>query len=217
MIRCPANGGSNLLTASSCASFSRGAEVAPSIARLNAAEPTEPLDRSVEQRVGRPADEAPVVMTLEEIFKPVWLKRLNSWMRRLRRCMKLVATGNWRKARRMRPADLWVSAEASMLPGVAEWDWDLRGLAEGRPAVPIARSKFPDSPPRSSLHLDQFMAAHVEAGGAFLDHRIDAADIVDRRLGQGLLAIAGRECLAEAAEQRQPGLFALGFDQRILQ
>ena len=78
----------------------------------------------------------------------------------------------------MRPADLWVSAEASMLPAMAEWDWDLRGLAEGRPAVPIARSSYPEFPPRSSLHLDQFVAAHVEAGGAFLDHRI-VDEIVD--------------------------------------
>ena len=73
----------------------------------------------------------PVVMNLGELLKPVWCKRLNSWMRRLRRCMRLVASGNWRAGRRMRPPDLWVSAEDSMLPSTAAWDWDLLPLAEG--------------------------------------------------------------------------------------
>jgi hypothetical protein len=65
-----------------------------------------------------------------------------------------------------------------MLPEVSDWDWDLTGLADGRPAVPTARSSYPSSAPRSSLLLDEFIAAHAEAGGAFVDHRI-VDEVVD--------------------------------------
>ena len=57
-------------------------------------------------------------------------------------------------------------------------DWDLTGLAEGLPAVPTARSSYPTSAPRPSLLLDEFIAAHAEAGGAFVDHRI-VDEVVD--------------------------------------
>lgn len=53
-------------------------------------------------------DEPPIVRSLEELFRPIWLKRIKTWLRRLRRCMRLVANGESRKARRMRPPDLWV-------------------------------------------------------------------------------------------------------------
>ena len=160
------------------ASASREELRARPVARLNAAEPTKPLDRAAAVSARRPACEAPVVTSLDEILKPIWRQRLNTWMRRLRRCMRLVASGEWRKARRMRPPDLWVSAAESMQPEVADWDWDLTGLAEGRPAVPTARSSYPTTAPRSSLMLDEFIAAHAEADGAFVDHRI-VDEVVD--------------------------------------
>jgi hypothetical protein len=35
-------------------------------------------------------------------------------------------------ARRLRPPDIWLSIDESMLPEAAPWDWDLRPLAQGR-------------------------------------------------------------------------------------
>ena len=105
----------------------------------------------------------PVVNCLEELLVPVWAKRLRTWERRARRCMRLARLGKWQAARRMRPPDLWVSAEASMLPGCQRWTWDLRPLALGLPAVPVEPSSYPQRPPHGSLDLAEVAAAAAES------------------------------------------------------
>ena len=96
--------------------------------------PAEPL--------GEQPGGAPVVRSLRDLLRPLWAQRVSTWMRRSRRCIRLSLQGRWQMARRMRPPDLWVSAEASMLPEVAPWDWDLRPMARGEPAVPTLPSSF---------------------------------------------------------------------------
>ena len=156
----------------------------------------------------------PVVMNLGELLKPVWCKRLNTWMRRLRRCMRLVASGNWRAGRRMRPPDLWVSAEDSMLPSTAAWDWDLSPWLRGESAVPCARSSFPDAPPKASINFEEVLAAHAAADGSFVDHAIvremvdGVADDVTAQRGSFLCAphAGGMQFFAEASSRLRAGV-----------
>ena len=156
----------------------------------------------------------PMVKNLGELLKPVWCKRLNTWMRRLRRCMRLVASGNWRAGRRMRPPDLWVSAADSMLPSTAAWDWDLSPWLRGESAVPCARSSFPDAPPKASINFEEVLAAHAAADGSFVDHAIvremvdGVADDVTALRGSFLCAphAGGMQFFAEASSRLRAGV-----------
>jgi hypothetical protein len=158
----------------------------------------------------------PLVMHIGELLKPVWCQRLNTWMRRLRRCMRLVAAGNWRAGRRMRPPDLWVSAADSMLPSTAAWDWDLTPWRKGEAAVPCARSIYPGAPPQASINFDEVLAAHAAADGAFVDHAIvremvdGIADDVTAQRGSFLCAphAGGMQFFAEANTRLQAGVRA---------
>ena len=42
-----------------------------------------------------------------------------------------------RRVQRLRPADMWLEHAEYTLPGAAVWDWYLRPLARGEPAVPL--------------------------------------------------------------------------------
>ena len=103
-----------------------------------------------------------------------------------------------------------------MLPECSPWDWDLRGFAEGKPAVPMAKSSYPERPPHSSLHLHQFVQAHAEAAGSFLDHGIvrevldGIADDVTGERGSFLCAphAGAMEFSAQAAARLQAGVEA---------
>ena len=85
------------------------------------------------------------VRTLEDLLPTIWIQRLRTWMRRTRRCIRLASAGDWHRARRMRPPDMWVPAEA-MHAHVRPWNWDLRPWAEGGEAVPTDPTG-PNSPP----------------------------------------------------------------------
>ena len=116
----------------------------------------------------------PLVRCLEELLHPQWVWRVRAWERRARRCIRLARVGKWRAARNMRPPDLWVSAEASMLPSCAHFDWDLRPWTSGMPAVPTARSHRDGTQPCGSVNLAAF--ANIDPG--FADQAI-AAEVCD--------------------------------------
>jgi hypothetical protein len=119
------------------------------IAALNVPERTEPLPPPEPTLEG-----APRVTSIEQLLTREWLTRVRAWERRCRRCMTLARRGDWRAARRMRPPDLWVSASESMRPEVAAWVWDLRPLARGLPAVPVAVSGTAGVEPTGDILLD---------------------------------------------------------------
>ena len=148
------------------------------------ARPIAAFNRSVQTHVEEAAAvapqatpaEPPVVRKLEELLVPTWCTRLRVWQRRARRCLRLARVGKWHAARSMRPPDLWVSAEASMRPECLPWNWDLRPLAHGLPAVPSARSSYPDAPPHGSLRLAELEAAHAAspiADAAIVDEMLN--------------------------------------------
>jgi len=138
---------------------------ARAVARLNAPEAVEPRPEPEPQPQG-----APTVTSLEQLLKPEWLRRVRVWTRRCRRCIRLARAGKWRAARNMRPPDLWVSAEDSMLPDVAAWVWDLRPLARGEPAVPVQTSGVAGVKPPGDINLAR--VAEELSMGSFADKGI---------------------------------------------
>lgn len=136
------------------------------IVRFNVAPSTDPVAAPMPQPEG-----APVVRSLADLLKPSWLQRVRRWERRARRAMRLARRGDSHRAKRMRPPDLWVSAEDSMLPSVAAWDWDLTPWARGEPALPTVPSGAGGVEPRTSLNLQAVREA-ATAGDSFADKGI---------------------------------------------
>ena len=110
----------------------------------------------------------PLVRSLDDVVPVRTQRRMRWWLRRLRRCLEKAGSGKVALARRLRPADLVLRAsDGHMVPGTEHWAWDLRPLAEGRPAVPLAPSG-PGNPPPTDLDL---VAVMVRAAG-FADQGI---------------------------------------------
>ena len=101
----------------------------------------------------------PVVTSVEQVVPRQSLARVRRWMRQLRRCMRMARAGNLSGAWRMRPADMWLDHAEHSCPGTAPWDWDLRPLLLGLPAVPMAVSGVDGVRPATSLDLAAVLAA----------------------------------------------------------
>ena len=180
------------------------------VAALNVPERTDPLPAPEAPKAG-----APVVTSLAQLLKPDWLRRVRAWERRCRRCIRLAQRGDWRAARRMRPPDLWVSAEESMLPEVAPWSWDLRPLAWGQPAVPVVPSGVGGVEPQGDVCL-RAVRALLDAGD-FIDQAI-LSDVLhgvsdDVRAPRGSLLCAPHTGALQGMAQAQAKLEAL-VDER---
>ena len=158
--------------------------------RFNVPQAAAAIDRS-EAVASAPAD-PPVVRALEDVLQPVWAKRVRTWRRRARRCIKLARLGRWQEARRLRPPDLWVGAAESMRPEALPFDWDLRPLAWGGLAVPVARSSYDGQRPHGTLNLDEVSAAQAEspiADAAIVQDMLDGvSDDVEAERGTFLCA-----------------------------
>ena len=63
-----------------------------------------------------PAGPPPVVTRVDQALTKAALQKVARWTRQLRRCLKMAAAGNASMARRLRPPDLWLSIDESMLP-----------------------------------------------------------------------------------------------------
>ena len=141
------------------------------VALLNAPCSVPPASPPRPQRAG-----APHVTSIDQILTPYWAWRVRQWVKRCQRCLRRAREGDWRAARRLRPADLWVSAAESMQPAVAEWSWDLRPLARGEPAVPVGVSSRDGQPPPGDVCLAAVRALLDE--GSFADKGI-LAEVLD--------------------------------------
>eukprot|EP00966_Prymnesium_polylepis_P334716 7390085-Prymnesium_polylepis.1 len=79
----------------------------------------------------------PRVTCVEQVIPAHTRRLVRVWMRRLRRCLRAARRGEASLARRLRPDDLWLAHEAHSLEATAAWNWDLRPLVRGLPAVPF--------------------------------------------------------------------------------
>lgn len=89
----------------------------------------------------------PVVTSVQQVVLPSALDRVRQWRRQLRRCLRAAWAGNVKLAVRLRPRDLWIPIDQCMPSETQAWDWDLRPLAQGMPAVawtPGASEHEPD-------------------------------------------------------------------------
>ena len=80
---------------------------------------------------------APIVTDVAQVVPVATLRLVSRWRRRLRRCFRAAARGDYSLARRLRPDDLWLAHEHHSMPSTSAWDWDLRPLERGEPAVPL--------------------------------------------------------------------------------
>lgn len=129
---------------------------------------------AVPRTVGREAPDlgfvgpAPLVRELGDVVPAGTQRRVARWVRMLRRSLAAAARGNLGMARRLRPGDLVLRAdEGHMVPGTEHWVWDLRPLALGQPAVPLAMSGEGRPPP-----TDLLLSAVVAQSEGFLDQEI---------------------------------------------
>ena len=124
---------------------------------LNEAPVTSPRGAPEPQPAG-----APVVRSIEDLLTLDALRQLRRWIRRTRRCIRVAERGDWSLARRLRPPDLWISADDSMRPECSAWDWDMRPLTRGEPAVPTARTCGPHARPPTSISAETLELAARE-------------------------------------------------------
>ena len=104
----------------------------------------------------------PPVVTDRLQVAPAATWRLEArWRRRLRRCFAAAARGDLSLARRLRPDDLWLPHAEHSCAATAPWDWDMRPLLEGLPAVPLPVSGQDGVLPSTSLVLPAVAAAGV--------------------------------------------------------
>jgi hypothetical protein len=124
----------------------------------NVAPKTEPLPP-----LPPPPPNPPRVTKVEQVVTLAALKKIRAWYRRLRRCLNFASHGNWSKAARMRPPDLWLDHNTYSVPSSAPWEWDLRPLAYGGEAVPWTPSNGEDVTPSSDLNADTLRAVLRES------------------------------------------------------
>ena len=120
---------------------------------LNRAEATEPIPPPP-----APLASPPHVTRVNQVVTPKGLALVRTWMRRLRRSLRAAQRGEPGLAKRLRPRDVWLGEEYMVLESRA-WNWDLRPLALGEPAIPLAPSgrdgvESPSSFERSELGRD---------------------------------------------------------------
>jgi len=105
----------------------------------------------------------PAVKSISDLLEPIWARRVTAWRRQTRRCIILAEKGDWRAARRMRPADLYVPKTA-MLPAARPFEWDLRPWATGGAAVPTRPSSFQSHRGPTSIDVERLHAEWTTGG-----------------------------------------------------
>jgi hypothetical protein len=105
----------------------------------------------------------PTVNSISDLLEPIWARRVTAWRRQTRRCIALAGKGDWRAARRMRPADLYVPNTA-MRPPARPFEWDLRPWASGGAAVPTRPSSFGGQRGPTSVDVEKLHAEWSSGG-----------------------------------------------------
>ena len=133
---------------------------------------------------------APRVTRLDQVIPIRTQKRIKKWRHQLRRCLAAAEAGDAEEARRRRPADLWLAHEMNSMAATAEWDWDLRPLERGEPAVPLPVSGRWGVTPHTSVVAEAVRAVDGEfADRAILSEMITGVED-DSRCRRGTLLCA---------------------------
>ena len=103
----------------------------------------------------------PRVDRVEQVVPVKTLKEIGWWRARVRASLKAAARGSHRLARLLRPPDLELACETHTVEGAKGYVWDLRPLAKGECAVPLAPSSL-ESPPLTDLRLSRIAELGVD-------------------------------------------------------
>ena len=95
---------------------------------------------------------APVITSIDQVIPGATLLRIGKWRARLKACLKAAARGSYRLAKELRPPDLELVSAENTVGRAQGWVWDLRPLAKGEAAIPIAESSWL-APPLTDLKL----------------------------------------------------------------
>ena len=95
---------------------------------------------------------APVITAIEQVVPVATLQKIGRWRARLKACLKAAARGSYALAKKLRPPDLELVSAEHTVEGARGWVWDLRPLARGEAAVPVAESSLL-APPLTDLKL----------------------------------------------------------------
>ena len=148
---------------------------------------------------------APLVLHVEQVIAPAGLQRVHWWLRQMRRCYHAAEAGELSRARRLRPPDMWLDHAIYSVPATAAWDWDLRPLAHGLPAVPLPVSGRRGVLPATDIALAAVSAdAPGFADGAIVGEMLSGVED-DSLCQRGTLLCAPHAgalaCLAVALEK----------------
>ena len=102
---------------------------------------------------------APLVTSVSQVVTDAGQSLVRRWWRMLRRAYRAARAGDLSRARRLRPDDLWLAHEHYSVAETALWDWDLRPLARGEPAIALPVSGRAGVLPSSSLIMHAVLAA----------------------------------------------------------
>ena len=90
-----------------------------------------------------------VATSLSEVLKHSELRRIQVWFRRARRSLFLAQQGRIQAARSARPDDMWLDADAAMLPHYRGTIMDFTSF----PYRALLPSRWPDRPPSADLDI----------------------------------------------------------------
>ena len=96
----------------------------------------------------------PVVTHVSQVIPLRTLELIAVWWKQLQRSFALVQKGKLKQAIRLRPLDLWLPHDEHSVPETAQWNWDLRPLADGEPAQ-VIRGSTVDEPPVGGMNRDR--------------------------------------------------------------
>ena len=103
----------------------------------------------------------PRVDRVEQVVPVETLKRIGRWRARVKASLRAAARGSTRLAGTLRPPDLELECGEHTVEEAKGWVWDLRPLARGGCAVPLAASSL-TSPPLTDLALSRIAALGAE-------------------------------------------------------
>ena len=137
----------------------------------------------------------PLVTSIEQVVPRHTLRIVADWKRRMRRCIRFAAQGNYSMARRMRPPDRWLPAAQHQTEASLPWAWDFTPLERGENAVPMPISGRAGVRPDSDLEelaLREALNAHTFADEAILCEMIDGVldDVLETPEARGTLLCA---------------------------
>lgn len=150
----------------------------------------------------------PVVRSVAEVVPCHTLRAVRVWRRQLRRCMRAARAGRLHAAKQLRPADLWLHHESNSVATTAQWNWDLRPLERGEPAVAMLPQPPTVRCQQTGVNIDEWLQAGAGAPDAAIVHEVAIGVSDDSQCVRGSLLCAPHTGALAALAQAETKLSA---------